>query len=260
MRVKLVPALEDNYMYLLVDESTNQAAAIDPVEPDKLLKAVKEEEVNLTSVLTTHHHWDHAGGNDALVRRVDTKLLVYGGDDRIGALTNKVQHGDKFQVGNLNVECLFTPCHTSGHICYHVTDQSGEPGVVFTGDTLFIAGCGKFFEGSPEQMHNALVGILSKLPPETKVFCGHEYTLSNLAFAHHVEPNNQDISNKMDWAQGLRRRDMPTVPSTIGEELLYNPFMRVNVGSVQEHAKQCDPVAVMAHLRSEKDRFKAPRL
>jgi hydroxyacylglutathione hydrolase len=115
-----------------VDEGTKQAAIVDPVNPDTVLEAVQKEGVNLTKVLTTHHHWDHAGGNEQLVQKSKNALQVFGGDQRIGALTNMVKHGDKFSIGDINVECLFTPCHTTGHICYYVNAQ-GEAPAVFTG-------------------------------------------------------------------------------------------------------------------------------
>lgn len=171
MDIHILPALGDNYMYLLVDKATNEAAIVDPVEPDKVLAAVKEHNVNLSTVLTTHHHWDHAGGNVELVKQAEAlKLRVIGGDDRIGALNHKVSHGDTVTIGSLNVQCLATPCHTTGHICYFVTvkdDPKDVQPVVFTGDTLFVGGCGKFFEGTPEQMYAALIEKLSALPQET---------------------------------------------------------------------------------------------
>ncbi|XP_067006492.2 hydroxyacylglutathione hydrolase, mitochondrial isoform X2 [Anabrus simplex] len=256
MKVQILSALQDNYMYLIVDEATKEAAIVDPVEPDKVLSAVQKAGVRLTSVLTTHHHWDHAGGNTNLVKQAPSALEVYGGDDRIGALTRKVKHGDKFNVGQLSIKCLATPCHTSGHICYFV-ESPGHPPAVFTGDTLFIAGCGRFFEGTPDQMYQALVETLGHLPNDTKVFCGHEYTVANLKFAQHVEPTNEDIKKKMAWAEGKRAHRQPTVPSTIGEEKLYNPFMRVTEKSVQEHAKISDPIKTMGFIRREKDDFRA---
>lgn len=256
MRVKLLPALEDNYMYLLIDEDTKQCAVVDPVEPAKVQAALKEENVQLTTVLTTHHHWDHAGGNEKLIEAVGSKVVV-GGDERIGALTRKVSHGDELKIGSLNVKCLYTPCHTSGHICYFVTGPSGSQPAVFTGDTLFVAGCGKFFEGTPGQMYTALVEILATLPPETKVYCGHEYTVSNFKFAATVEPNNSELTARMDLAQKQRNNKEPTIPSTIGDELSFNPFMRVREASVQQHTGQSDPVKVMGTLRSAKDNFKA---
>ncbi len=134
MKVCLLPALEDNYMYLLIDENTREAAIVDPVEPKKVVDAVKEENCRLTTVLTTHHHWDHAGGNADLVK-LCPDLIVVGGDERVGALTRKVGDGDQLSVGQLNIKCLFTPCHTKGHICYFVTSNT-EPNtdpLVFTG-------------------------------------------------------------------------------------------------------------------------------
>ncbi|XP_077979648.1 hydroxyacylglutathione hydrolase, mitochondrial-like isoform X2 [Glandiceps talaboti] len=256
MKVRLLPALDDNYMYLLVDEKSKTAAIVDPVQPEKVVDAVKEENVTLTTVLTTHHHWDHAGGNEKLVTMVQG-LAVYGGDDRIGALNKKVKHGDEFKIGDLNVKCLSTPCHTSGHICYYVTGEPDQDKAVFTGDTLFVAGCGKFFEGTPQEMYRALIEVLSALPPSTKVYCGHEYTANNLTFAQHVEPNNNAIKEKLTWAKMQRSKNEPTIPSTIGDEFTYNPFMRVKEESVQKHVGQHDPIATMGELRKEKDGFKA---
>ena len=132
MKITVLSALDDNYMYLLVDERTKEAAIVDPVEPKKVVQAVKEQNANLTTVLTTHHHWDHAGGNEELAKLVPN-LKVYGGDDRTPALTNKVEHDDGFTVGDMNVRCLFTPCHTKGHICYFVTNKDGSEPLVFTG-------------------------------------------------------------------------------------------------------------------------------
>lgn len=169
--------------------------------------------MQLKSVITTHHHWDHAGGNGKLVSKATASglsLKVYGGDDRIDALTNKVGQDDTFLLGSLTVRCLFTPCHTTGHICYYIDAPSGER-AVFTGDTLFLGGCGRFFEGTADQMHEALVIKLSQLPDDTKVYCGHEYTLQNLAFGQHVEPNNTDVANKIEWSRKQRDQNLPTV-------------------------------------------------
>ncbi|KAJ8253933.1 hypothetical protein COCON_G00205450 [Conger conger] len=260
MKIELLPALTDNYMYLLIDEDTREAAIVDPVEPAKVLDAVKKHRVKLTTVLTTHHHWDHAGGNDKLVKLGPPGLKVYGGDDRVGALTQKISHYSTFKVGSLNVKCLFTPCHTTGHICYFVTkDKSSEPPAVFTGDTLFIGGCGKFFEGTADEMYRALIEVLGRLPPETRVYCGHEYTINNLKFARHVEPNNDAVRKKLAWAKETYDNGEPTIPSTVGEEFTYNPFMRVREKSVQDHARKTDPIDTMRSIRKEKDNFRVPK-
>ncbi|XP_058290162.1 hydroxyacylglutathione hydrolase, mitochondrial isoform X2 [Hylobates moloch] len=201
MKVEVLPALTDNYMYLVIDDETKEAAIVDPVQPQKVVDAARKHGVKLTTVLTTHHHWDHAGGNEKLVK-LESGLKVYGGDDRIGALTHKITHLSTLQVGSLNVKCLATPCHTSGHICYFVSKPGGsQPPAVFTGDTLFVAGCGKFYEGTADEMCKALLEVLGRLPPETRVYCGHEYTINNLKFARHVEPGNAAIQEKLAWAK-----------------------------------------------------------
>ncbi|KAG1676014.1 Hydroxyacylglutathione hydrolase, mitochondrial [Nymphon striatum] len=254
MKIKLLPALKDNYMYLLIDTNTNEAAVIDPVEPQKVFSAVEEEKVNLTSVLTTHHHWDHSGGNTELAKLFKNKLQFYGGDSRIPETSHQLKDKDTFKIGSLNVECFATPCHTTGHLCYYVNAEN-KPSAVFTGDTLFVGGCGRFFEGTADQMNYALNEVLANLPDETKVYCGHEYTVNNLKYALHVEPENQVIKDKLSWAKAQRDNKETTIPSTIGEEKTYNPFMRVNKESVQAHANQKDKIATMAFIRAEKDNF-----
>lgn len=179
------------------------------MDPDAVLAAVKKEKVNLKCVLTTHHHWDHAGGNENLVAKYPNELQIYGGDERIGALTDFITQDDIIQVGSLTIKCIFTPCHTTGHICYYI--EAPNVKAIFTGDTLFGGGCGRFFEGTPQQMYTALIDKLSLLSNETNVFCGHEYTLQNLAYGIHVEPNNEDILKRINWATAKRAENIPTV-------------------------------------------------
>ncbi|XP_070159670.1 transmembrane protein 104 homolog isoform X5 [Polyergus mexicanus] len=255
MKVQILPALQDNYMYLIIDEATREAAVVDPVDPEAVAKAVQQNNIKLRKVLTTHHHWDHAGGNARLSKSF-TNLSIYGGDDRIEAIDHKVTHNDTFNIGNLSVKCLATPCHTRGHICYYVTGEEHLPSV-FTGDTLFAGGCGRFFEGSADQMYKALIEILGSLPEETKVYCGHEYTSNNLKFGLHVEPENKAIQEKLNWSRTQRANNLPTLPSTIKDEKLTNPFMRVHEPTVMKHVQQNDPIQTMFYLRREKDSFKA---
>ncbi|VDN22022.1 unnamed protein product [Gongylonema pulchrum] len=255
MKVIPIPALSDNYMYLLVDEKTSQAAVVDPVNLHSINAAVKAAGVTLTSSLVTHHHWDHASATEEISNAYN-KLIIYGGDKRIGALTNEVRDGDTFKVGELDVKCLHTPCHTTGSTCYYVTDGSADK-AVFTGDTLFIAGCGRFFEGNATQMDSALNEKLASLPDDTKVYCGHEYTVDNLKFAASVEPKNEEVKKKLAWAQERRRLGEYTVPSTIGDEKLFNPFMRVRISEeLRNVANSTDPVTVMAKIRSMKNSFR----
>ncbi|KAL6423161.1 hypothetical protein ACFW04_010086 [Cataglyphis niger] len=255
MKVQILPALQDNYMYLIIDEATQEAAVVDPVDPEAVATAVQQNNIKLTKVLTTHHHWDHAGGNARLLKNFPN-LSIYGGDDRIEAINHKITHNDTFHIGNLSVKCLATPCHTRGHICYYVTGEEHPP-TVFTGDTLFAGGCGRFFEGTADQMYKALIEILGSLPEETKVYCGHEYTANNLKFGLHVEPENKAIQDKLNWSHIQRANNLPTVPSTIKDEKLTNPFMRVHEPTVMKHAQQNNPIQTMSYLRREKDNFKA---
>nr|XP_025951001.1 hydroxyacylglutathione hydrolase, mitochondrial isoform X2 [Dromaius novaehollandiae] len=259
MKVELLPALTDNYMYLLIDEETKEAAIVDPVQPQKVLDAVKKHGVKLTTVLTTHHHWDHAGGNEKLVK-METGLRVYGGDSRVGALTQKVSHLTSLKFGAIRVRCLLTPGHTSGHVCYFMwEDESPDAPALFSGDTLLVGGCGRLCEGTAEQMYAALTGVLGALPKETKVFCGHECTVRNLKFASKVEPENEVVKKKLAWAKRRDDEDLPTVPSTLQEEFLYNPFLRVAEEPLQRFTGKTDPVEVLRTLRAEKDRFKKPK-
>lgn len=258
MKVVVMPALQDNYMYLLIDTVSNEAAIVDPVDPASVTQRVFEENVVLTTVLTTHHHWDHAGGNVELVAKMKgNKLTVVGGDDRVGAVSKIITDGDELKLGSLTIKSLHTPCHTTGHICYYVTGPKAKHPIVFTGDTLFIAGCGRFFEGTPEMMNAALNEKLASLPDDTQVFCGHEYTLTNLKFAVTVEPQNKDILKKLQDSTDARINLLPTVPSTIGEEKETNPFMRVAENSVQSYARAQNAIQTMAYVRKQKDSFKA---
>lgn len=251
MKIKPIPCLQDNYAYLLIDESTKQAALIDPVEPQNVLQVAKEANVNVSCLITTHHHPDHAGGNLVIASQLPA-IPIYGGDDRIDAISHKLDDKQSFKVGNLNVTPMYTPCHTKGSVSFYVVDPSTNQKSVFTGDTLFIAGCGRFFEGTPEEMHHSLISVLGKLPSDTQVFCGHEYTLSNLKFAAFVEPTNNEVQKKLEWAKTAKC----TVPSTIGEEWMINPFMRLNSKEILEATGVSDPIAVMAKLREMKNAFK----
>lgn len=259
MKVKVISILEDNYMYLVIEEQSKQAIAVDPAVPHRLLEIVKREDLSLLAVLTTHYHWDHARGNETLVKEI-SGLKVYGADDRIEGLTDKVTDCQELKFNSINVKCLFTPCHTSGDMCYFVwEDKCTDAPAVFTGDTLFIGGCGKFFEGTAEQMHHNLTNVLASLPQETKVFCGHENTIKNLKFALLVEPENEKVKEMLSWARARDDDDKPTVPSTLKEEFDYNPFLRLSEKAVQKFTGKTDPVEVMRVLRKDKDKFKKPK-
>eukprot|EP00842_Homolaphlyctis_polyrhiza_P003697 jgi/Hompol1/4328/HPOL_007085-RA len=231
MLVTPIPLFKDNYGYLLECTKTGATACVDPAEADRFLASVASlrPQANIQTLLTTHHHADHSGGNKAVAAAIPGIKVVGGDADRIPAITQIVADGDVLQIGSLKVTALSTPCHTTTHICYLVEGDDGDK-AVFTGDTLFVGGCGRFFEGTAAQMHTALIKKLGSLPPATKVYCGHEYTVSNLAFAHSVEPENRDIADKLAWARSVEC----TVPSTIAAEHATNPFMRVENADLQK--------------------------
>ncbi|KAF9930057.1 hypothetical protein FBU30_000894 [Linnemannia zychae] len=251
MRIIPVPVLQDNYAYVIFDEKTSEAAVVDPVEPEKSLNILQHLNAKLTSVLVTHHHWDHTDGNVELLAK-KPGLTVYGADARVPEINYVVKDQEELKVGSLSVKVLFTPCHTKGSVCYYI--KEGNESAVFTGDTLFLSGCGRFFEGTAADMYNSLLNVLAVLPVETKVYCGHEYTLNNLRFAHHVEPSNPHVTQKLQIVSNQSTR--MTIPGTIGEELLMNPFLRVNEPSLQEFTGKTDPIDVMHDLRKSKDNFK----
>jgi hydroxyacylglutathione hydrolase len=234
-----VPALQDNYMYLIIDNDSKKAAVIDPVDVDAIQKAAHDNHATITTILTTHNHWDHSGGNIKLVKTLSTIDRVYGGvGDGVPGCTHEVGEGDTFTIGNsTHVKVLFTPCHSPGHVCYYIDNAH-----VFTGDTMFISGCGNFNTGTPRQMTEAFDKLLG-LPDDTNVWVGHEYTAKNCAFACFCEPNNQDLKRRQKWAEGqgsLHNGGKGTVPSTIKMEKKCNPFARIDELSVMEFCGQCE--------------------
>merc|ERR1712086_69591 len=247
-RVTTVRALSDNYMYLIVDPATKQAAVVDPVEPERVLAAAAQQGATVTTVLCTHSHWDHAGGNSK-IKALVPGIHIYGGKgDHAEAVDIEVGQGDSFSVGQLQVDVLFTPCHTPGHVCYIVDGTD-----VFTGDTLFVGGCGNFNRGTPAQMASAFAK-LGNLPAETRAWVGHEYTIANLSYAAFVEPDNEALLRKLEWAQQSVQAGRATVPTTIGEEHRTNPFMRAVFGveTVLAHCGTNDPTAALRFVRQEK--------
>ena len=265
MRVERIPTLRDNYTYLVIDEKTGEAAVIDAPEAEPVIARVSKLGVRLTQVLSTHHHPDHSGANPALAERYRVPVRGHSSDaKRIPGFTDGLGEGDRVRVGELEAEVLFIPAHTRGHVAYHF------PGAVFCGDTLFAAGCGRLFEGDPAMMHRALNVVLAALPDDTAVYCGHEYTESNLRFALTLEPGNAALQERFKWVSERRARraadwhdatpEEMTVPSTIGEEKRTNPFMRSEsaelVASVRRtHPDVSGPVAILGAVRRMKDSF-----
>jgi hydroxyacylglutathione hydrolase len=257
MDVVPIPVLQDNYSYLVIDPDTGDAAIVDCAEADPVLAEVERRGVTLTSILATHHHWDHIGGNEALLAH--RRLRVYGyrhDGSRIPGLTRGVSEGDEITVGSIAGRAIFIPAHTSGHLAYYFPD----PGIVFTGDTLFAGGCGRLFEGDAAQMMASLAK-LAALPPRTKVYCGHEYTEKNLRFAATLEPANEALLEKLQRVRQLRAQGNPTVPTTIESERATNPFLRTDSPELRATLRSrfpdlgSDSVEIFARIRALKDSF-----
>lgn len=265
MRVVPVPCLKDNFAYLVICERAKVAAVVDPGEAAPIVAAVEAAGVSLAAVWATHHHHDHVGGVDALVAEVPgLEVLGHVHDrGRIPHLGRAVDDGDTIGCGELRARIIHNPGHTLGGISYLVaTDDDGghAHGALFTGDTLFGAGCGRLFEGTAEMMHRSLVRLAS-LPARLAVHFGHEYTLANLRFAAAVEPDNPAIATRAREAAERRAAGLPTTPSTIGLERATNPFLRGHLPTVAAAARAREPglghgpAAVFAALRRWKDHF-----
>ncbi|KAI0747990.1 hydroxyacylglutathione hydrolase [Daedaleopsis nitida] len=250
MKIVPVPVRDDNYAYLLIDDTTNKAAAVDPYDVPKVKAAAEQAGVQIIAAITTHHHFDHSGGNQATAY---PDAPIYGGSDKISALTKQVKDKDEFNVAGVHVRCLATPCHTQDSICYYVSDSTGShPGGVFTGDTLFVAGCGRFFEGTGAEMHAAL-SYLGKLPPQTVVYDGHEYTKGSLAFAKSIDPDNAALAR---LEKLIKDGVIPAERTTVGDEKEWNPFMRLDSAPVQKATGGGEEGAVMDALRTLKNNYR----
>ena len=227
--IKIISALSDNYIYLLV--FGNMAIVVDPSEAQPVIDALKQNNLQLQAILITHHHWDHTAGIDALLDA--TNCPVIGPEDqRIPRLTRMAEEGETITFGPLNFQVLKTPGHTTSHVVYY----EPEKGWLFTGDTLFGAGCGRLFEGTPEQMYASLNKI-AKLPNDTKIFCGHEYTVRNLEFTTSIEPTNRAVAERLAQAKRERAQNIPTIPTTLALEKKTNPFLRVGDPSLKAALK-----------------------
>ncbi|HVH42950.1 MAG TPA: hydroxyacylglutathione hydrolase [Labilithrix sp.] len=278
MRIVPIPCLADNYAYLLVCRETKEAAIVDASEAAPVLRAIDEgagthesqrdlsallthgrEDVRIVAILSTHHHHDHVGGNEDVRSKLGIDRVYGHATDRgrIPGQTQYLQENDTFEIGRLHVRVLHIPGHTLGAVAYVVTSGSSDP-VVFTGDTLFIGGCGRLFEGDPPMMFASL-SKLAALDPRTKVYCGHEYTESNLRFAAHVEPSSAAVAEALAKATELRKEGRPTMGATIAQELAYNPFLRTSSSEIRTTLgipERATGAEALGAIRRAKDAFK----
>lgn len=247
MKVMPVPCLRDNYAYLVIENG--RAAVVDPSQADPVLSAIGAARVELSEIWLTHHHWDHVGGIEPLVEQCPIEHVrgsKYDAEQRrIPKQTEALSDGDSFDFGGASVDILEIPGHTLGAIAF----VSG--GNLFSGDTLFLAGCGRVFEGTMAMMSESLLKLRT-LPADTKVWCGHEYTVNNLRFAATVEPGNPDVARALSEALATREARRFTVPGQLGHELATNPFLRFDEPVL---AAGRDPVASFTALREAKDEF-----
>lgn len=253
LKIYPIPALKDNYIWAIIHNQYRVAAIVDPGEAQPVLDFLRENKLRLTAILITHHHWDHTNG--VMELKDAGKVPVYGpANSTIEGITIPLNDGDFVDLDaiGLQLNILGIPGHTLDHIAYYGDDM------LFCGDTLFSAGCGRVFEGTMQQMYDSLQ-ILASLPDQTKVYCGHEYTVSNLNFAKLVEPDNQDIQQHLNQAVSLREAGKVTLPSTLGDEKKFNPFLRTNTTDlVRTTAQNCKqslstPAEVFTALRKWKD-------
>ena len=252
MKIEIIPCLNDNYSYLVLDESTKTISLIDPAEfntCDKIIQKYKR----LDYILNTHHHVDHVDGNLKLKEKYSAKVLGFELDkNRIPGIDILLKEGKLYKIGNLEFEVIFTPGHTAGHIAFYFQKEK----VVFTGDTLFSLGCGRIFEGNHKDMLSSL-NKLKALPPETKVFCGHEYTASNLNFCLNYDPDNILLKEKSIIISSKLKNNQPSIPTLIGDEIKTNVFLRCNEPIIKEKLKlkDCSDLEIFTKLRDLKDTF-----
>tara|TARA_B110001450_G_scaffold189151_1_gene177236 strand:+ start:22 stop:741 length:720 start_codon:yes stop_codon:yes gene_type:complete len=224
MKIQIIPCLQDNYSYLIIDEKNNIACVIDPSEADPIIKYLEENNIKLKFILNTHHHYDHVGGNQKLKEKYGASVIGYKGDkERIPEIDILLNDQETWIHKNFEAKIIHIPGHTLGHICFYFYKEES----VFTGDTLFSLGCGRIFEGTYSQMFNSLMK-LKELPESTKVYCGHEYTKKNLDFCLTYDANNKNLKTKVHQVDERLKNGLPSIPSTIKDELECNIFLRSN--------------------------------
>ena len=240
LEIIAIPAFSDNYLWLIHDPDSGETAVVDPGDATPVMAEAARRGWRIDKILNTHWHPDHTGGNLAIKQATGATIFGPAGENgRVPGLDVDLREGDRAQVGAHEAEVWEVPGHTLGHIAYIFREDR----IALVGDTLFAMGCGRLFEGTPEQMHQSL-GRLAELPEDTRLYCAHEYTLANARFASHAFPENEAIADRLRHIEQERDAGRPTVPTTVGEERRTNPFLLArNVGE-------------FANLRAEKDSFR----
>ena len=253
LSVELIKAFSDNYIWLV---STNEGSiVVDPGESKNIQKLIDSKSINLKGVLITHHHYDHTNGLDDLLKK--NSLDVYGPENSISGINYRVYNKDRISIIGIEFEIISMPGHTLDHIGFYSSNNNNP--ILFCGDTLFAGGCGRVFEGTYEQMFNALKKI-SALPKNTTIYCGHEYTLSNLKFAIEADTKNADLKQEYESVLKKINSDIPTLPTTLDKELKVNPFLRCDNPSIQKKIAEKfnitgNELEIFTALRKWKDNF-----
>lgn len=256
--IDVIPAFADNYIYLIGDTELGLAMVVDPGDADAVKRALKKRDWHLTLILNTHHHNDHVGGNAVLKQAYGAAVIgPYAERGKIATLDRAVQEGETVTFSDLRAHVIDVPGHTSGHIAFHFPALKA----LFCGDALFSLGCGRLFEGTATEMWQSLQKIRA-LPPETQIYCGHEYTEHFTRFALLLEKDNVALLQKLRSVKALRAEGKPTLPTLLSDELLLNPFLRVDQPAFQQNLVKhgfplqgAEPAAVFAAIRAAKDRF-----
>jgi hydroxyacylglutathione hydrolase len=253
MQITPISCLTDNYAYIIYDNETKTVGVIDPSEAAPIITFLKKKNLNLNYILNTHHHFDHIGGNVELKKKYKAKVIGFDGDKhRIPGIDKTLKDGDKWTFGNSLVKILHIPGHTLGHICFYFEKEK----IAFTGDTLFSLGCGRIFEGDHEQMLRSLNKI-KKLPKNTKIYCGHEYTYKNAEFCTKYDGDNIDLKKKFEKIKKLRLKNLPTIPSVLDDELKSNIFLRCDQNDlkIKINMKNEEDFKVFKKVRDLKDSY-----
>ena len=251
MNVEIIRCLQDNYSYLIIDKKTNLACVVDPSESKPIIEYLDKHKIKLIYILNTHHHYDHIGGNKELKKKYKAEVVGYVGDkNRIPGIDICLKDQEIWRKNNFVAKIFHIPGHTLGDICFYFFKEK----ILFTGDTLFSLGCGRLFEGSYEQMLSSL-NILKTFPLETKVYCGHEYTLQNSKFCIKYDSNNKELKEKIISIKKKLSDGLPTIPSTIKEELECNIFLRFKDKSIQQNLNSDNSLETFSKLRDLKDNF-----
>lgn len=254
LEIVQLPVLSDNYCYLLYDKNTEWCGVIDPSVANIPLDEAHKRGWKIQTILNTHHHFDHVGGN--LEIEAETGATVFGpykDKNQIPMISQTVKQGDKLQFGHITLDVIETPGHTLGHVVYYESKNNA----LFSGDSLFVLGCGRLFEGTPAQMWHSIMKMRA-LPNVTRLFCAHEYSENNAKFALTIDPKNFDLINTAERIFHARKEGRPTVPTLLGQEILTNPFLRADNDDLKQalgFRRDTPPVEVFAEIRMQKDSF-----